>query len=101
MRSVDCGPLTQVLHRANLLGLSQTLIKRDRIQVIIHLLIFPQIALERGEHDLHAGAILVDFGNPLGPDVFKGVRAVDLYLAISTGISIQFADGVLVSCALH
>lgn len=79
VQSADHEPHTQVLHRANLLGLSQTLIERDRIRAIIHLLIFPQIALERGEHDLHTRAILIDFGNPLGPDVFKGVRAVNLY----------------------
>ena len=84
MRSIDCGPHTQVLHSANLLGLGQTLIERDRIRVIIHLLVFPQVALERGEHDSHAGAILVDFRNPLGPDVLEGVRAVDLYPDIST-----------------
>lgn len=75
----DCESRTQVLHRANFLGLGQTLLKCDRIRVIIHLLIFPQITLERGEYDLHARAILADLGNPLGPDVFKGVRAVNLH----------------------
>lgn len=83
MYCADCNSLTQVLHSTNLLGLSQTLFKRDRIRVIIHFLVFPQIALERGEYDPHAGAILVDFGNPLRPDVFEGVRAVDLFPAVS------------------
>lgn len=78
MRSADCKPLTQVLHRTNLLGLGQTLFKRDCIRVIIHFFIFPQIALERGEHDFYAGAILADFRNPLGPDVLEGVGAINL-----------------------
>lgn len=78
MRSVDCKALTQVLHRTNLLGLSQTLFKRDRIRIIIHFFVLPQIALERCEHDFHARAILADFGNPLRPHVLEGIGAVNL-----------------------
>lgn len=93
MHSVDCKALTQVLHRTNLLGLSQTLFKRDRIRIIIHFFVLPQIALERGEHDPHARAILADFGNPLGPDILEGVGAVDLYIIWPLALSVLGQKG--------
>jgi hypothetical protein len=42
------------------------------------LVVFAQIAFERGQHQLHAGTVFVNFGHPFGRDVFERVSVVDL-----------------------
>lgn len=74
---------TQVFDRTNFLRLCQSLIEGDSARVVVHLIILPQIALECREHNLHTGAVLVDFSDPLRPDVLERVATVDLYTPIS------------------
>lgn len=79
-----CAPHTQILDCANLLRLRQPLIKRDRIGVIIHLLVLPQITFERSEDHSDARAIIVDLGDPLRTNVLERIAAVDLHTPISS-----------------
>lgn len=69
---------TKVFHGADLLRPRQSFVKGDGVWVIVHLLILPQIALERGQNHLYPGTVLVDLCDPFRADVLERVAAVHL-----------------------
>jgi hypothetical protein len=48
--------------------------------LVLVVLRLAQVALEGHEHDLDAGAVLLDFRFPLGLDVLEGLKGVDLVI---------------------
>lgn len=72
--------LTKIPQSPDPLGSFQALLILDQRLAfsLVLFMFFSQITLQRAKHDLHPRAVLVDFGKPLGRDVFEGAAVVDL-----------------------